>query len=285
MKSSTRNTSPDLSRVDNIFQKPNALPDRNHYDNNGFHTPESLMASSYEELPPLHEARQGMDSQSYPRSLLAVQGDIPPRLVLAKSQIDKQENTCCFKLRPRLRSFHTPETALVSERHEKRPPLYENLQSFQVSPDTKCIPDDGVPLFLDLVIPRIDGTTPRNVEHFELLPRPSKIGFLPGMSKFYTSSNHDQERNIPSPRIFTDKNGVDDIQSQVVSSFQPQVFGHQMCHGQEHRRPIPTRPSDRGTSSDSTSSTFRRSSIVSVKSWSPDELSAFERVLGPKTSM
>ena len=213
MKSSTRNTSPDLSHTDNVFQKPNALlPDRNHYDNNGFHTPEALMASSYEELPPLHETRQGVDSQSCPRSLL-------------------------------------------------------------------------VPLFLDLVIPRIDGTTPRNVEHFELLPRPSKIGFLPGMSKFYTSSNHDQERNIPSPRIFTDKNGVDDIQSQVVSSFQPQVFGHQMCHGQEHRRPIPTRPSDRGTSSDSTSSTFRRSSIVSVKSWSPDELSAFERVLGPKTSM
>ena len=132
MKSSKRNTSPDLSHADNVFRQPNALPDRNHCDNgfhkpeiimassyedpllpnalpdrnhydNGFHTPEILMASSYEEPPPLHEARQGLDSQSSPRSLLAAQGDIPPHLVLAKPQIDKQENTCCFKLWPRLK--------------------------------------------------------------------------------------------------------------------------------------------------------------------------------------
>jgi hypothetical protein len=281
MKSSTRNTSPDLSRVDNIFQKPNALPDRNHYDNNGFHTPESLMASSYEELPPLHEARQGMDSQSYPRSLLAVQGDIPPRLVLAKSQIDKQENTCCFKLRPRLRSFHTPETALVSERHEKRPPLYENLQSFQVSPDTKCIPDDGVPLFLDLVIPRIDGTTPRNVERLKLLQRPSKIGFPPGMSKFYTSSDQDHERNTSSPRIVIDKNDVEDIQSQVASSFQPQVLYHQKQDGEQaHLRPIPKRNHSSNGDTPSCDSAFVKST---GRVWSPGLFSAFETIPDQKS--
>ena len=209
MKSSTRNTSPDLSHTDNVFQKPNALlPDRNHYDNNGFHTPEALMASSYEELPPLHETRQGVDSQSCPRSLL-------------------------------------------------------------------------VPLFLDLVIPRIDGTTPRNVERLKLLQRPSKIGFPPGMSKFYTSSNQDHERNTSSPRIVIDKNDVEDIQSQVASSFQPQVLYHQKQDGEQaHLRPIPKRNHSSNGDTPSCDSAFVKST---GRVWSPGLFSAFETIPDQKS--